>query len=259
MNGLMQIKFFYDNYTNEQICGMFTPLHIMTVLVFFISLGVALYFSKKISEQQVKKLHFIIAVVVSVLEILKITLRICKGQWYDDWVPLYFCSLFIFAIWISLSKNEKLNKIGYSYITMGGILASLFFTFYPSTSLALFPIWHPASIHSFVYHWIMFYTGMLFLMKKQYTPTVKDALKYFIFILIACVPSYFLNETLGTNCMFLRDAFKLPILDTILQKSKVLYMIIVIIGQSVVVYWLSYGVYKLVIYINKKLKEKNNV
>ena len=255
MAKLLEIKFFYDHFTQNDICGMFNLGHLLTVVVFIASMALALFFSRKMTESQVKKMHLIVAIVVSVLEVVKITLRVVKGQSYDSYMPLYFCSLFIFAIWLSLSKNPKINRFGYAYITMGGIVASLSFTIYPSTSLAIFPIWHPATFHSFIYHWIMFYTGIMLLIKNQYIPNKQDSLRYFIFIVCACIPSLILNKYLGTNCMFLRDAFKLPVLDGILNYSKVIYIAIMVIAQAVLVYWLSYGLYKLILCIKNKIKK----
>lgn len=252
----MEKKFFYDHYTDADICGMYTVGHFVTIFLFFGLLVLALFLSRRATEKQVKRIHLGVAIFVTVLEIVKISLRVYKGQGADSWVPLYYCSLFIFAIWLSLCKKDWLNRIGYSYITMGGATASVFFTFYPSTSLALYPLLHPSSIHSFLYHWIMCYTGLLLLMKGRYAPTAKDAVYYFIFIFIACIPSYILNETIGTNCMFLRHAFKLPILEGVLNTSKWLYMAIVFLAQAVGMYWLNYGIYKLYYHIKAKKEYK---
>ena len=197
------------------------------------------------------------------MEFIKIGLRVYKNQWLDSWVPLYYCSLFIFAIWASLSRWQPLARMGYSFITMGGIAAAVFFTLYPSTSLAIFPIWHPSSIHSFLYHLIMFCTGILFLMKKLYVPKKSDAVLYFVFILIACIPSLILNENYGTNCMFLNHAFQLPILDPIINYSKKLYIAVVFLAQASLMFWGNYLLYlglpKLTQKINKKLKKENDV
>ena len=91
----------------------------------------------------------------------------------------------------------------------------------------------------------MCYTGILFLWKKRYVPKAKDALGYFVFITLACVVAYFLNENVGTNCMFLRHAFKLPFLEGILKASKWLYIAVVALAQSVAMFWANFGLYKL--------------
>ncbi len=236
-------KFFYDHFTEEDICGMFTLGHLFTIILFFGLASLFLYLSRDISKEGAFKIRFWCAVAVSVMEVIKIGIRIYKNQWYDSWVPLYYCSLFIFAVWASLAKWRPLRRMGMAYIVMGGIIASVFFTFYPSTSLAIFPLWHPATMHSFTFHLIMFYSGVLMIMKHEYTPESCDALYYFIFITAACIPSVILNAKFGTNCMFLNHAFKLPIMEPIINYSKPLYMLIVFLGQAVLMFWGNYLIF----------------
>lgn len=207
----------------------------------------ALRYAKNMTDNGFKVTKTVIAILVTVLEILKISIRIYKGEHCDSYMPLYFCSLFIFAIWLTFSKNKAIKNCGYSYITMGGALASVTYLFYPSTSLPLFPIWHPSTLHSFWYHWTMLFLGLIVLKRKEYIPCAKDSVKFFIFIVAACIPSVIINERFGTNCMFLGNPFNLPILDGILQYSKVLYIAVAVFGQAVAIYWASLGLYKLFI------------
>ena len=160
------MKFFYDHFTNEQIAGLFGWEHLFTIVLFAVLLTVVLVLSRKITEKGLQKLHFWIAVGVTVCEIIKITLRVVKGQGADSYMPLYYCSLFIYGIWLALCKNKALSRTGYAFVCMGGAMAAFCFTAYPSTSLAIFPLWHPATWHSFFYHFVMCYAGILFLWKK---------------------------------------------------------------------------------------------
>ena len=249
-------QFFYDHFTPEDICGMFTPGHFLSIAAFFASIGLALWLSRRMDEKAVRKVHIGVAVGVTVMEVIKIALRVWKGQGPDDWMPLYFCSLFLFAVWFALAKNGALRNMGYAFMTMGGIAASVFFIFYPTTSLNLFPIWHPASIHSFVYHWIMCYTGVLVLMKRVYVPRPGHGLHYGMFVLAACVAAYFFNEWLGSNCMFLHSAFGLPFLEDILRENHAVYMVLVSLAQGVALYWFSFGIFCLIMKIRSKPHER---
>ena len=235
------MKFFYDYFDLNDVCGMYTLGHIFTIFLFAATMVLALYFSKKMSEKHIKKVHLTIAVVLTVCEVLKITLRIIKGQPADTWIPLYYCSLFIFAVWISMTKVKVLSRMGYAYMCLGGVGASLFFTFYPSTSLAIYPLWHPSVWHSFLYHWAMFYLGVLFLWKKRYVPEKRDGLYYFVFIVAACIPAYFINEAVGSNCMFLHDPFKLPLLTELRQSAHWAYITVIVFAQAVALFWACYG------------------
>lgn len=233
---------------------MFSLWHLIFILIFIGLLVAALYFCRNISADRVQKILWWTATVVTATEILKITLRIAKGGGTDTWIPLYYCSLFLYAIWMTRSKIAWLSRAGYSFITMGGILAACLFTLYPSTSLAIYPALHPASLHSLLYHWVMAFVGILILWKKLFVPNARDSLAYSVFVFAACVLGYFINEWVHSNCMFLHYAFKLPLLDDLLQRSHVAYMIVVTLAQAVGMYWLNFGLFTLF----KKSKEKKD-
>jgi hypothetical protein len=54
--------------------------------------------------------------------------------------------------------------------------------------------------------------------------------------------------------MFLRDAFGLPFLDGLLKWSHPAYMVVVALAQSVGMYALNYGIYRLAIKIKGEKK-----
>ena len=244
-----QIKFFYDHFTAADVCGLFNLWHLLTVVAFFVIAFTALYFAREIGERGAKRMHWGITITVTVMEIGLLCVRLYKRQHPNDWMPLFYCNLFTFALWFSLSKRENIRAIGFSYITMGGILAAICFTLYPSTSLAIFPIWHPAVAHSFLFHLFMFFFGCFTLMKKLYVPQARHALHYFLFILAASIPSVILNELVDTNCMFLNHPFGLPFLSQLQQNAKPLYIIVVFLAQASPMFWANYGVY---VWITKK-------
>lgn len=237
--------FFYDNYTQDDICGIFSAWHFIVIAGFFLVSFFAIYFSQKLSQKQTKTVLLVIAIAVTVMEIVKIVLRLCKGANGNSWIPLYFCSLFIYAIWLSFSKNQHIKNTGYSFMVFGGIFAAISFIIYPSTSLMLYPLWHPSSLHSILYHGLMFYSGIMVILKKLYVPKAKDFFLYLIFTTIASLVAIIINHFLGTNMMFLGNPFGLPILSDILNYSKILYILLAYIAQCVILFWLNYGIYKL--------------
>lgn len=237
---------FYDNFTEDQICGLYSPTHIVVIVLFFVLAFVFLFLSRKMSQKTAKSTLLIITITVTILEIIKIVIRICKGESGNSWIPVYFCSLFLYAIWLSFAKNTFLQNIGYSVMTFGGIFASSSFILYPSTSLMTLPVWHPGSIHSIVYHFLMLYAGVLVIMTKLYTPKAKHFLNYFSLLTLACVVAAIINHFCGFNMMFMADPYGLPMLKDILHYSKVLYAILVYLAQSVLLFWFMYGIFRLV-------------
>ena len=239
--------FFYDKFTEEDIAGLFTIEHFIYIAVIFATVAALLFLSRNISEPQFERLHICLAVAISVTEVVKIILNIYKGAPYDYFIPLYFCGLFNFAIWLAKSKCDPLRRIGFSYITLGGIFAGFFFTLYPSTALAHDPIYHPSTIHAAFFHGAMLYFGITALMRGFYKPKRSDIGLYFLFITSACFVALILNSTLGTNCMFLSNAFKLPLLTQLNEWFSPLYMIIAWLGQAYVLPILSLLVYNIII------------
>ena len=93
----MASKMFYDNFNQSQVCGMFNGWHFLTIILFAVVVAVAMYFSRGMTKEGVRKTHLIVAICVTIAEVAKITIRVLKGQSPDNYVPLYYCSLFIFA------------------------------------------------------------------------------------------------------------------------------------------------------------------
>ncbi len=245
-------KFFYDMYDAADVPGMFGVPHAAYILMTFITVAIAIYFSRNISDRAYKRISLSIAVSITLMEAIKIALRIYKGEGYDSWIPFYFCGLFIFALWCSRCKSSVLKNLGYSYITTGGILGGAFFIFYPSTALMLYPLWHPSTIHASIYHGAMIYFGIITLMKKRYTPKVNHSLHYFGFVSFFCIISLLLNKHLGTNCMFLDNPFGLPLLNELCTYYYPIYVIVAWLGQAVAIYWLCYAVLKIITRIQKR-------
>ncbi len=228
-----------------QDCGLYNGLHFMTIGLFGVLMVVLVICSRKMTPKGADRMIFWLGLLATVLEIIKIGRRMYLGKGPDTWIPLYFCSLFIFCVWLVRFPNRFLQRMGYAFMTMGGFLASILFTFYPSTSLAIYPLICFDSIHSFLYHLIMCYCGALALWKGLYRPEKRDWLAYFVFIMTACVLGVFCNYKLGSNCMFLRHPFGLPVLQPIMEFSKPLYMAIVAFAQGFIMFWVNFGLFTL--------------
>lgn len=240
---------FYDHFTQDQICGVFTPTHFIILFVYFAALAVALFFSRKIKNAE--RIVLIIAVAVTCMEVVKIALRLYKGGSGDAWIPLYFSSLFLYAIWLSLARSSALRTAGLCFLAFGGTVAGTFFIFYPSTSLASLPWWHPGALHSVVYHWLMLYVGIVTL-KFRYRPESSHFFHYFIFVTVFSAAAFVCNECLGTNLMFLGNPFGLEFLRRIYEYSRCLYALTAYCAQAVLLFWVCYGLSRAVAVIRKR-------
>ena len=89
----------------------------------------------------------------------------------------------------------------------------------------------------------MIYFGVITLLNRKYTPNKDHAKYYFVYVSLFCIISLVLNKYLGTNCMFLRHPFGLPLLTEIQQWYAPVYVILAWFGQSVALFWINFWVY----------------
>lgn len=245
-----------DNFTEEQICGIFTPTHFVAIGVYFLLLAGALFIFRRITDGQIHTLTLVIAVTVTVFEIIKIAIRASRGQPGDDYIPLYYSSLFIYAVWLSLSKKRILQRIGRCFLAYGCVIGGTLFVLYPSTSLLKFPVWHLASLHSLFYHWLMLLLGLIVL-TRQYSPKLSDFFSYFSLTGTACAAAAVLNSFLDTNLMYLSNPFGLGFLEAMRDWSQLFYSMFAFTVQSVVLFFFAYGVHTAVLRVVEEHKTKN--
>ena len=99
--------------------GMFSKAHIFSVLVCLAFIITALVFSRKMSAKQYFIVLKVFAVVFTILEIAKIAFSVYEGQlFYETLIPLFFCSLFIYALWLTCFKNENVKNSGFHICTV---------------------------------------------------------------------------------------------------------------------------------------------
>lgn len=257
-------SFFGKNFEADAVCGMFTPGHFFMVTIFIVLAAFIICIFRNISHRAFSFCMLGISILITSVEIMKIIYRSSHGQPPCDWIPLYYCSLFIFASWFCNFKNQTLRAVGCSFVTMGGILAALIFVAYPSTSINIYPLWHFESWWSYLYHLLMFTSGIIMMTSGYYRPKKEHAVHYFIFIVLATIPSVIINLLVeNVNCLFLKDAYELPLLTQLCDFSPFLYGLSAFIGQAVLMFWGNFAIYngilKLINKINEKHTDKSSV
>lgn len=241
--------------------GMFTPPHLIALCISFVCIAAALFFSKNIKEGTLRRITLAIAVTVTLLECVKITYKFAinhtKIEFLDGWMPLFYCSLFIYTTWMALSKNPAVSATAASFIAGGGIVGGLAFLICPSTSLMLVPAWHFLSIHSMLYHSMMVYLGFLYLLHGKFIPGKKTFLRYIGFLLVFMIPCQLVNILTasfsllgphhGSNLMLLSEPLNMPFpfIYTIYDAAPWLYPILVMLVYIFIPFGVSALLYKL--------------
>ena len=169
--------FFCPPYSVEP-CGLFSIGHLLLFLATAALIAVGLYLSRRMDAARVRTVIRAVTATVWVLEVLKIlfVLLVTGSRNPNDYVPLYYCSLMLYAGLLSSLCKGGLRCVGDVFIATGGLVGGVCFLISPNTSLPRYPAFHFISWHSFLLHGLMTYLGLLLLL-RCYRPVLKD-LKY---------------------------------------------------------------------------------
>lgn len=243
-------------------CGMFNITHYIAMIICFTLVIVGVILSKKITKEKMNKVVRITAIVISVLEAVKIAFNIYyEGLNYlNNIIPLHYCSLSIYSLWMSGYGNGIIKKIGESFLAGGCIIAGAFFLIMPSSSLLIFPIFHYQCLYSLLFHSLMLYFGLMYFIKGFFDLNIKNYIYYVIFCSIFCILAFTINEITNlienintTNLMFIKEPWGLPLefLLKIHQINPYLYSLCIYIAYTVLIYLPTMGIRK-IIFIKKE-------
>lgn len=215
--------------------------------------SLALIVSKNMKWETVILITKVMAIVMTCLEVIKIGYNFYYGYtWLDAWVPLSFCSLFIYALWLSGYGKGVSKNIGDAYIVIGCFLGGFGFLLFPTTSLMRYPIWHYLCLYSLFFHGAMIYLGVMYI-KQHRTPINQKTFMYFsLYFMIFAIISMILNVIYDSNIMILREPFNVPFkfIHDIKAKNQMAYTLL-----TVTAYLVGPGVFSLM--ISRSLIKKN--
>ena len=234
-------------------CGIFTLGHLVLFAVTMLIVFFSIIFTKNKEEKNVKKIIRISTIIIWILEILKIAFvfSVGNGGNLNKVVPLYYCSLLLYTGVLSSLGKGAIKGIGDVFVSTGALVAGLVFLIFPTTSLPDYPILHFLSLHSFFYHGLMLYLGII-MHKSKYIEIKKTDIKYYaLLILVISILAYIVNSMYGSNLMFISEDFPGTPL-AIIYKLTGRWFTLVMIGLQMtlpfyIVYWL------------KLLKDKINI
>lgn len=161
-------------------CGIFTTGHFILIGITIVWIIIALKYSYKQSKEKIHKIIICLTIFAWILEISKIAYTLHYNSIYavSTYVPLYYCSMLLYAGLLSSFGKGHLKRIGDVSLATGSIVGGLIFLIYPATSLPKYPAFHILSLHSFLYHGIMVYLGLL-INTSKYIELQKSDFKYF--------------------------------------------------------------------------------
>ena len=161
-------------------CGLFTPGHIILLIITIIGIIIALKKTVTKSKKEIKQIIKRCTILVWILEAIIVSFKLATGDIrnINNYVPLYYCSLLLYAGALSSFTKGTLKRVGDVFLATGGIAGGLIFMIFPTTSLPIYPMMHIVSLHSFLFHGIMLYLGILINITNYITLQLKD-IKYY--------------------------------------------------------------------------------
>ena len=239
---------FFSKPGEYEANGLFNISHFTLLFITLFVIAISLFFTYKYSKVQVRNIIKFSTIMLWVLEIIKIIFNLCVGNSLNinTYIPLYYCSLVLYAGIFSGFCKGILRKVGDVFLATGGIVAGLGFLFSPVTSLWAYPIFHFISIQSFILHGTMVYLGLLVNITNYIKLKLKDFKYYFILIIIISLIAYIINLIFGSNLMFISQNYLGTIIEPIYNLTGKLFTPIAILAQAIIPFYVMYYVIRYV-------------
>ena len=250
---------FFASPGTYKACGLFTSGHLFLTLITISSIIILLKFTNE--KQNIKRIIKACTIFLWIFEFIIIGFKIFTGglENINNYVPLYYCSILLYAGLLSSFAGGKLKRIGDVFLATGGIVGGVLYLIYPITSIATYPIFHLVSVHSFIFHGIMIYLGMLINLTNYIKLERKDIKYYFFIISVVAFVSYIVNQIFDSNLMFISKNFPGNIvINTLYNASGKYFPLIMVLGQATLPFYIVYGFRKFKnenISINEKSNE----
>ena len=242
---------FFAHAGEYEPCGIFTIQHFILIVITLIGVVIALKctVNKKDTRKIIKKCTIFACVFEIIIIAFKITTEGIKNV--NNYLPLYYCSLLLYAGLFSSFCEGKLKRAGDVFLATGVIVGGIIFILFPTTSLSTYPMLHLVSIHSFIFHGIMVYLGLLINLTNYIELEKKDIIYYFSLVGISCIIAYVVNNVFDSNLMFISKNFPGTIMEFLYNLTGRYFTFVMILGQSTLPFYVVYGVRNIKEYIIK--------
>ena len=229
-------------------CGIFTMQHFELIIITILGIIFALKNTVNKTKDEVTQIIRKCTIIMWILEIIMIAFKLCTGDVrnLNNYVPLYYCSLLLYAGLLSSFGKGKLKRIGDVFLATGGIIGGLVFIILPTTSLPTYPMLHMVSLHSFFFHGTMIYLGLLIDITHYIELNLSD-IKYFATLVGGiCVLAYSINKKFGSNLMFISQNFPGMPIEIIYNATGRFYTLVMSIAQMTLPFYIVYGIIQII-------------
>ena len=229
-------------------CGIFNTKHLILFIITTLIIAIAAKFTNIKKKENVRRVIRILTANVWILEIVRIVYLIAVGEGaqINRTVPLYYCSLLLYAGLLSSIGKGALKRAGDVFLATGSIIGGLVFLIFPTTSLPEYPMFHFISLHSFLFHGIMIYLGIIINKSKYIELSLADLKYYAGLVAIVCALACVVNLKFGSNLMFISQDFPGTLISNVYKDTKgPLFTLIMCSIQMTVPFLMIYGILQL--------------
>ena len=225
MDWLYLIKNFFTHkdflLPADQLWGtMFTPLHFAFAAVVLAVIILSVRWLYKRPVETVRRVWAVLWALMVVLEVVKILWESTAGKTVGiEWggiLPLYPCSIFMYAMPFAIWGRGWARKAACGYVCTLGLLGGTVNFVYPATILGSYSCISFAGFHTFFYHGAMLLTALTMLLSGYHS--YRDMKKWWELVLpavpalIVSIPANLVNfSPIGSDYMFFKgNSFFLP-------------------------------------------------
>lgn len=237
---------FFARPNEYEPCGIFTTKHFILIILTIVAISIALKKTIHKSKEEIHKIIKNLTIVIWILEFVRIGFNIYIGNInnVNECLPLYYCSLLLYAGLMSSFGKGKIKRIGDVFLATGGIIGGIVFIIMPTTSLPTYPMLHFISLHSFLYHGTMVYIGLLINATNYIELELKDIIYFAELIGGICIIALIVNNIFDGNLMFISKDFPGTPLTILYHLTGKLFTPIMIIAQMTLPFLVVYSVEK---------------
>lgn len=245
---------FFSKPGEYEPCGIFTLGHLKLIILTAICITMALKNTVTKSKNEIKNIIKKCTITMWIFEAIIIAFKLCTGDIrnVNNYIPLYYCSLLLYAGLLSSFGKNKLERMGNVFLATGGIVGGVVFMILPTTSLPSYPMFHLVSIHSYIFHGVMVYLGLLINL-THYIEIEKNDIKYYASLVgCVCILAFIVNNIFDSNLMFISKNFLGTPIEIIYKYTGRLFTLVMSVGQMTLPFYCVYEVIK----IRKEAKRK---
>ena len=251
----------------------FTSDFLCTEHIVFIALAYVLTFTLCFLFRKAK--HERIGVGLKVLSLVMVVLEITKITWesyYDittgegfNWgglLPLYTCSLFIYALLVAAWTRGKAREYCLSFICTINLLYGAVGVVY-CNGLNYYPFWTFGAFYSMFFHTTMFATGVFLLATGYKKLEWRDSLRAMVPVLLLAAVAIPVNTALGSDYMMIYSGGGVPLYEdlasALAEKGLRFVYTIIMLLTHIPLACLVIGVYKLIARVGKRTNPEADV